>query len=258
VKGNRNHDSSFQERLLDELKITVAQRGAEQEASTETGPHSSGWRPTRRLGIITGAGLAAAAALLVFNSGNNSTPKAFAVEPQGGGGVAITIYSPEDAAGLEEALAEAGVSAQVTWLRPGTTCREPRFTKSIVKSPLGGDFGGIGGAGPGKAMTIGLISSQEWQERRQRYLRGEITDAEYESPANILLDPESFRSDQTLVIAGSRGPYGGDPEGGVEMHMWIAEGPVQPCESIQVPDGGVLGAMNRASESASAPSYGTE
>lgn len=257
MKGNRNHDS-FQERLLKELKTTVAQRGAEQEISTETAAHSPGWRRAQRLVVGTGAGLAAAAALLVFNSGSESTPKAFAVEPQDGGGVAITIYSPEDAAGLEGALAEAGVSAQVTWLPAGTTCREPRFTKSTVKSPLGGEIGGLGAAGPGKAMTIGLISSQEWQERRQKYLRGEITGAEYESPANIMLDPESFYSDQTLVIVGSRGPYGGDPEGGFEMHMGIAEGPVEPCEPMQEPDGGVLGDMNRALESESAPSHGTE
>lgn len=258
MKGNRNQPSSFQERLLEELKTTVSQRGVEQEASTEIAAHSSGWRRAQRLVVGTGVGLAAAAALLVFNSGSDSTPKAFAVEPQDGGGVAITIYSPEDAAGLEGALAEAGVRSEVTWLPSGMTCREPRFTKSTVKSPLGGDVGGLGAAGPGKAMTIGLISSQEWQERRQKFLRGEITGAEYEAPANIMLDPESFRSDQTLVIAGSRGPYGVDPEGGFEMHMGIAEGPVEPCEPIQEPDGGVLGDMNRALDSASAPSYGAE
>ena len=249
MKENRNHDSDFQERLLDELKTVVAQRGAELESSAETAPHSPGWRRAPRLAVGGGAVLAAAAAFLVFNSGNGDTSKAFAVEPQGGGGVTITIYSPEDAAGLEGALAEAGIRSQVTWLSPGTTCREPRFTKSTVKSPLGGDFGGIGAAGPGKAMTIGLITSQEWEARRQEYLRGEITGAEYEPPANIILDPESFRADQTLVIAGSRGPYDGDPEGGFEIHMGIAEGPVEPCEPVEAPDGGFLGGMNRAFES---------
>jgi hypothetical protein len=258
VKQNRDHDSNFQERLLDELKTVVAQRGAEPEVSTQTVPRSPGWRPASQLTIGAGAVLAAAAAFLVFNSGSDNTSKAFAVEPQDAGGVTITIYSPEDAAGLEGALADAGVRSEVTWLPSGTTCREPRFTKSTVKSPLGGDVGGLGAAGPGKAMTIGLISSQEWQERRQKYLRGEITGAEYEAPANIMLDPESFRPDQTLVIAGSRGRYDGDPEGGFEMHMGIAEGPVAACEPVQVSDGGVLGDMNRASESASGPSYQAE
>jgi hypothetical protein len=258
VKENRNHDSNFEERLLDELKTVVARRGAEQEVPTETPAHSPGWGRAPRLAVGGGAVLAAAAALLVFSSGSDNTSRAFAVEPQDGGGVTITIYSPEDAAGLEGALAEAGIRSQVTWLPSGTTCREPRFTQSTVKSPLGGEFGGIGAAGPGKAMTIGLISSREWQERRQKYLHGEITDAEYESPANILLDPESFRSGQTLVIAGSRGPYDGDPEGGFEMHIGIAAGPIEPCEPIQVPDGGVLGAMSRVLESESGPSYEAE
>jgi hypothetical protein len=196
--------------------------------------------------------------VLVLDSGSDNTSKAFAVEPQDGGGVTITIYSPEDAAGLEGALTEAGVRSQVTWLPPGMTCREPRFTNSTVKSPLGGDIGGIRAGGPGKAMTFGLITSQEWHERRQEYRRGEITGAEYEAPANILLDPESFRSDQTLVIAGSRGQYDGDPEGGSEIHMGIAEGPVEPCEPVQAPDGGILGGMNRARDAASGPSSGAE
>lgn len=253
MKENHNQDSNFQERLLTELKAVVAERGAEQEVSTETAAPAPGWRRAPRLAVGAGAVLAAAAAFLVFNSGSDNTSKAFAVEPQDGGGVTITIYNPEGAAGLEGAMAEAGIRSQVTWLPPGTTCREPRYTRSTVKSPLGGEIGGLNAGGPGKAMTIGLISSQEWQERRQKYLRGEITGAEYESPANITLDPESFRSDQTLVIAGSRGPYDGDPEGGFEMHIGIAEGPVEPCEPVQVPEGGVLGSINRNLDSASDP-----
>jgi hypothetical protein len=252
VKENRNHDSNFQERLLDNLKAVVARRGAEQEASTETAPGSAAWRRAPQLIVSACAVLAAAAALLVFNSGSDNASKAFAVEPQDGGGVTITVYSPEDAPGLEGALTEAGIHSQITWLPSGTTCREPRYTNSTVKSSLGGDFGGIRAAGPDKAMTIGLISRQEWNERQQKYLRGEITGAEYEPPANIMLDPESFRSDQTLVIAGSRGPYDGDPEGGFEIHMGIAEGAVEPCEPVQVADG-VLGSMNRALESPASP-----
>jgi hypothetical protein len=248
VKENRN----FEERLLDELKTVVAQRGAEQEISTEGAARSPAWRRAPRLAVGAGAVLTAAAAVLVFNSGSDNTSKAFAVEPQEGGGVTIKVYSPEDAAGLEGALVEAGVPSQVTWLPAGMTCREPRFTKSTVKSPLGGSIGGMGMAGPGKAMTIGLISSQGWHERRQKYLRGEISDAEYEAPANIVLDPASFRPDQTVVISGSRGPYEGDPEGGFEARMGIAEGPVEPCEPVKVPDGGTLGAMDRILEAEAA------
>lgn len=210
-------------------------------------PTPSRRRRASRLALGGSVALTAVAAALIVSAGSDKTPKAFAVEPQDGGGVTIKVYSPEDAAGLEAALASAGIRSQVTWLPTGMTCREPRFTPSNVRSPLGGAFGGVGNlAGPGKAMTIGLVSSQQWHERREEYLRGEITAAEYASPANLLLDPSSFGPDQTLVISGSRGPYGGDSEGGFETRIGIAEGPVEPCAPISQPDGGVLGAMNRA------------
>jgi len=255
VKDDRDHDGNFEERLLEQLKAVVARRGAEQD-STESAAHSPGWRRAPRL-AAGAAAVGAAAAVLVFNSGGDNTSKAFAVEAQDGGGVAIKIYSPEDAAGLEAALAEAGVRSQVDWLPAGMTCREPRFTQSEVKSPAGGSIGGIGVGGPGRAMTIGLMGSEEWHERRQALLRGEISESEFSS-ANITLDPASFRPDQSVVISGSRGPYDGDPEGGFEARMGIAEGPVEPCEPINVPDGGTLGAMNRVLESESAASPGGE
>jgi hypothetical protein len=259
VKESRNHDSNFEERLLDELKAVVARRGAEQAVSAEAAAHSTARRRAPRLAVGAVAVLAAAAGVLVFNSGSDHTSKAFAVEPQEGGGVTIRVYSPEDAAGLERALAEAGIRSQITWLPAGMTCREPYFTPSTVKTPAGGSIGGFGGAGPGKAMTIGLMSSQEWHKLWREHVNGEISDGEYfASTGNITLDPASFRPDQTVVISGSRGPYDGDPEGGFEMRMGTAEGPVQPCEPVSLPDGGTLGAMNRAMEAESTPSFGAE
>jgi hypothetical protein len=259
VKENRSKGSNFEERLLDELKAVVTQRGAEQVASAETAAHSSAWRRAPRLALGAVAVLGAAVAVLVLSSGSSDTSKAFAVEPQEGGGVTIRVYSPEDAAGLERALAETGIRSQITWLPAGMTCREPRFTPSTVKTPAGGSIGGFGVAGPGKAMTIGLMSSQEWHERWREHVTGEISDDEYFAlTGNITLDPASFRPDQTVVISGSRGPYDGDPEGGFEARMGIAEGPVEPCEPVRVPDGGTLGAMNRAVEAEAAPSSGAE
>lgn len=253
MKENRKPGSNFEERLLDELKSVVSQRGTEQEVSAESAAHSPGWRRAPRLALGALAVLAAAAAVLVFNSGGSNTPKAFAVQPQDGGGVTIEVYSPEDAAGLEGALAEAGIRSQVTWLPAGMTCHEPRYTPSNVKSPAGGSIGGLSMGGPGEAMTIGVMNSQQWHEHWREHTSGEISDDEYfESTPNITLDPESFRPDQTVVISGSRDPYNGDPEGGFEAQMGIAEGPVEPCEPINVSDGGLLGGMNRVLESEAA------
>jgi hypothetical protein len=246
VKENRNH---FEQRLLDELKAVVAQRGAEQEVSTESAPRPPGWRRAPRLALGAVAVLAAAAAVLVFNSGGDNTPRAFAVEPQEGGGVTIKVYSPEDAAGLEGALAEAGIRSQITWLPAGMTCREPHFTQSSVKTSSGGTIGDVRIGGPGVAPTIGVMSSQQWQERQREHTQGEISDEEYDdSTPNLNLDPASFQTDQTVVISGSRGPYNGDPEGGFEAQLAIAEGPVEPCEPVTVPEGGLLGGMNRVVE----------
>lgn len=266
MKENRNHGSNFEERLLDELKTVVARRGAEQAAATETAAHSPAWRRVPRLALGATAVLAAGAALLVFNSGSDNTSKAFAVEPQDGGGVTIKIYSAEDAAGLEGALGEAGIRSQVTWLPAGMTCREPRFSPSTVNTSAGGTIGGIVMAGPGEAMTIGVMSAQQWREsvqqwRESREERGpseisreEISEGKYLDPIpNINLEPESFRPDQTVVISGSRGPYDGDPEGGYEAQLAIAAGPVEPCEPVRVPDGASLAEINRVLESESAP-----
>jgi hypothetical protein len=253
VKDNRNEGTHFEQRLLDELKNVVAQRGAEAAASTDAEPRTPAWRRPPRLAVGAGAALAVAAGVLIFNSGGGGTSKAFAVEAQEGGGVTISVYSPEDASGLEGALAEAGIRSQVTWLPAGMTCREPRFKQSYVRSSMGGRIGGLAGGGPAPAMTIGVMSPEQYRDRRREYRSGEISEAVYhESTPNFALDPASFRPDQTVVISGAPGPYYGHPEGGYEFHFAIAEGPVEPCEPVPAPKGGSLEETNRILEAEAA------
>ena len=255
MSRERKPGGDFGQRLRAELKAVVGERAAAQAASEAKLAEAAtpAWRRVPRLALGGGVAVAVAAALLVVNSGGDNTPKAFAVEPQEGGGVTIKIYSPEDAAGLERALGDAGISSQVTWLPVGMTCREPRFTRSTAKTSAGGTIGGIAIGGPGDAMTIGVASAQQWHERWREHTRGEISEDEYEnSTPNFSLDPASFGPNQTVVIFGSRGPYGGDPEGGFESQIWIAEGPVEQCEPVKVPDGGTLRDMNAVLESESA------
>jgi hypothetical protein len=257
VKENRRHGSNFEERLLDELKAVVAQRGAAPDDATESTARPPGRRRAPRLAAVAVTVLAAGAALLVFDSGSDKTSKAFAVESQDGGGVTIKIYSPEDAAGLEGALGEAGIRSQVTWLPAGMACSEPHFTPSSAKTSMGGTIGGMSVAGPAPAMTIGVMSSQEYRERWREYNQGEISEDEYhESTPNISLDPAGFRPDQTVVISGSPGPYDGDPEGGFEAQFAIAEGQVEPCEPVKASDEGPLGGINHVLESESTPGQG--
>jgi hypothetical protein len=183
-----------------------------------------GWRPRApRLALGAAMAVAVIAAVLIFRAGGDPTPAAFAVEPQEGGGVTIEVYSLEDASGLEEALEDAGIRAQVTWLPPGTTCREPRFTPSIAKVPGGGSLGGVTIGGPG-TLTISVGSA-----RRSRS----------KPIANINLDPAAFRPDQSVVLYGFPRPFDGDPEGGFEAHFDVAEGPVEPCKPVKAPAGSI-------------------
>ncbi len=230
----------FEQRLLARLKAVVAERGAAAAATeaAEARVASPSWRrhgPRLALGAATA--LVAVAVALIVSAGGDNPPAAFAVEPQEGGGVTIKVYSLEDASGLEQALEDAGIQAQVTWLPAGKVCREPHYTPSQVHLPGGGTIGGgmtMGGSGGGMTFEIG--STQRWRERFGEHRRGEISDDEY-STANLNLDPEAFRPDQSVVLSGAPAPYGGDPEGGSVAKMGIAEGPVEPCEPVSTPNG---------------------
>lgn len=213
--------------LLPDEATLKARRAALVDAVSPGGDspeRGTGWRRRApRLALGAAAAVAVVVAVLIFRSGGDPTPAAFAVEPQEGGGVTIKVYSLEDASGVEDALEDAGIPAQVTWLPPGMTCDETRFTPSIAKLPGGGSLGGAVMAGPG-TLTIAVAQSQR---------------ARREPVANINLDPAAFRADQSVVLFGSPKPFGGDPEGGFEAHFQVAEGPVEPCRPVSAPAGSI-------------------
>ncbi|RYC12902.1 hypothetical protein [Nocardioides zhouii] len=104
----------FETRLLSELRQEVV-------ASTASAP-----RRTRR-SLAVAAGVAATAlvgALLV--PGLGSTP-AYSVQEGNAGEIEVEIHRPEDAAGLERALAEHGITANVTYLPGRSTCADGRY-----------------------------------------------------------------------------------------------------------------------------------
>ncbi len=113
--------------------------------------------------------------MLIVSAGGDNPSKAFAVEPQKGGGVKIKIYSLEDASGLEQALEEAGIRSQVTWLPAGKVCREPHYKPAIVHLPGGGSFSGMSMSGRG-GITIGISSTKASRESFGKHMRGEISD----------------------------------------------------------------------------------
>jgi hypothetical protein len=231
VTQEQKSPPDFEQRLLVRLKAVVAERGAA-AADAKTAKAQATGPPWRRRGprLALGATLALAAGVvaLILSAGGDNTSKAFAVEPQEGGGVRIKIYSLEDASGLEQALDEAGIQSQVTWLPAGKVCREPHYKPSIVHLPGGGSFGGMSMGGPG-GITIGIGSTKASRESFGKYRRGEISADEL---ANINLDPKAFNPDQSVVLSGTPVPYRGDPEGGSITKMGVAEGPVEPCKLV--------------------------
>ncbi len=263
MSQERKPRPDFEQKLLARLRAVVAERGVESPvgeiAQTQTATPS--WRrrgPRLVLGAATA--LVAVAIALIVSAGGNNPPDAFAVEAQEGGGVTIEIYRLSDARGLEEALEEAGIPSQVTWLPAGMICREPHYTPSTVHLPGGGTLGGMVMGGPGEGMTFGIGSTEKWRGRFGELQRGEITDDEFRSlTPNLNLDPEAFRPDQSVVLSGAPAPYDGDPEGGSVAKMGIAEGSVEPCEPVPAPPngGGPFGLPNRAGGGADyAPSDG--
>jgi hypothetical protein len=235
VNQEQKPKPDFEHRLLARLKAVVAERGAAAVAveAAEAQAAAPSWRRRApRLALGAGIALAAVAVALIVSAGGDNTSKAFAVEPQVGGGVRIKIYSLEDASGLEEALEDAGIQAQVTWLPAGKVCREPHYKPTIVHLPGGGSFGGMSMGGPGE-ITIGIGSTKAWRESFGKRMRDEISDDEMRnSMANVNLDPEAFHPDQSVVLSGTPVPYDGDPEGGSITKMGVAEGPVEPCKQV--------------------------
>ena len=83
--------------LLPDDTTLKARRSALVDAVSPGGPGpqpATAWRRRGpRLALGGGVALAAVAAVLAINAGGDNTSKAFAVEPQEGGGVTIKIYS---------------------------------------------------------------------------------------------------------------------------------------------------------------------
>jgi hypothetical protein len=216
--------TDFEERLLTRLQGAVAEHGAaaaEAEAAWVQSPR----RRAPRLALGGAVAAAAVTAGLIVSAGGDNAPAAYAVESQADGGVNIEIFELSDAGGLEGALDEAGIPAQVNYLPAGMVCREPHFTPSkTITSPEGtGRFSrsfGMGGPNP-ITITIG----DGFEEPHQ----GELTERER---SNIHFDPGEFGPDETLILSGFPAPYHGDPTGGSVVQVQIAEGDVGACEPV--------------------------
>lgn len=107
----------FESRLLAELRREVV-------AVDTLAP-----RRTRRRGLAVAAGVAATAVVgVLLVPGLGATP-VYSVQEGNSGEIEVEINRPEDAAGLERALEEHGIAADITYLPDLQTCAEGRFTE---------------------------------------------------------------------------------------------------------------------------------
>jgi hypothetical protein len=225
---NQGQNVNFEERLLAELRAVVEERAAmpafqapatpaSEEARTRWsgGPAVTlggpgGGRLAPRL-VVGGAAVAAvAAAVLAVSSGTGDTSSAFAVEPRGNGEVRVEISSLSDAQGLEKALEEAGIKADVNYLPAGMVCREPRFTPS--------------GGAPERTKSSNSVRQTD---------SGVVF-----TITRSGIDP----GDTLLVTATPPGPEGTGDTVGVQ----IAEGAVSACDSVPATEALPPGAVTQS------------
>lgn len=205
--NGQSPETGFARRLRAELRSVVAERGAEQAARTAESelPAKPAWRRHGpRVGLAGAAVVGVVAVVLIIGAGGGDTPAAFAVEAQPEGKISVEVRSLEDPAGLETALEEAGVSASVSYLESGMSCKEPRFQAASAVDGRGLI------AGPG-ARISGPMGG--------------------EGPLSFTIDRTEVEPGQTLVI--TAWPRPGVLMGGAEVK--VAEGTVAPCEPVPAP-----------------------
>lgn len=107
----------FEARLLADLRREVADHTS-----------MAGRTPRRTRRPLAAAAAVAATAIVgvVLVPGLGTSP-AYSVQEGNAGEIEVEIHRPEDAAGLERALAEHGITADVTYLPGRSTCADGRY-----------------------------------------------------------------------------------------------------------------------------------
>jgi hypothetical protein len=257
------NDHTHLDRLDDALyKAVVADLDAAATAA-EADAATLFWRRRGpRLALGGAVAVAAVTAALIVSAGDN-TPAAYAVETQPGGGVKIRIYDLSEPEGVEQALEEAGVASQVTYLEPGMVCREPHYQPSMAmlhtlgSGPQPQPWAGFDYESSEGPLTIAIGDFQQRreidEEIREAVRQGNASGADWPS---FVIDPTGFRPDQTLIMTSSPTlagyqkpvpPTSADPArfktspGQAQIdtvgQVRVAEGAVGPCEPVPAGDG---------------------
>jgi hypothetical protein len=117
----------FETALLGELREHVASHPTHETVTPPVAHHRHRGRWAAGLAVAA----AAATAFVVASPGGPATSPAYAVEQTGDGDVVVTIHRLEDSTGLEQALAEHGIDAEVSF------DPDDHIAEHLVQSPDG-------------------------------------------------------------------------------------------------------------------------
>ena len=187
----------FETRLLQSLRAEVAQRR----------------RPRSRRGFLVAAGAAAATITFVVAPALMPTP-AFSLSEGNAGEIKVTITRPEDASGLERALVEHGINADVTYLQDLQSCSPGRYQESERATP--GLMTSISDRGIAVTIPAGTVHDDEAFVLTWSVLP--LTEDE-------IAERNSDRAYGTTVVSGFWS----------NVDFAVASGPVDACEPVPAP-----------------------
>lgn len=189
---------SFETRLLDEL-----------DAFREQVVGASGRRRTTRRRIVAGAGVAAAAVAGVLVIPGLGPTAAYSVSEGNSGQITVEVRRLEDASGLEEALAEHGVVADIRYLPYGQACAAGRYV--AVERRLTGMGAALGSSILRIVLPPGAVRDGEtfvmWVSGREM-TADEMAELEVEEGTTVT---QGFHS---------------------RVDFDVAAGPVKPCDVV--------------------------
>ncbi|MEV5559466.1 hypothetical protein AB0L44_37910 [Nonomuraea wenchangensis] len=176
-----------------------------------------GMHPRRRVvtvpRLLVAAGVAAGLVVTPLISGAGTSAYAVAKSPDGT--VTVTVNELRDPSGLEAKLAEAGVTADVTFLGPDTRCAAPRFV-SVDRA-----YDGAPAADASELRSV-VEGSRSFQATQVTSIR------------TIQISPQYIKPGETLVVEFRDNRRPNVPW---RLGAWLAQAgtPVKPCTPVEDP-----------------------
>lgn len=134
-----NRPRGFEDRLLSELKTYVSER-TNMNTTEESAEKTPRFRRVHKFSLAGAVGAIALGIGAVVALPALTASTAYAVEPKDDGKVHVEVRNPEDAAGLEDALADYDIKSKVDFPPKGKMCNPDRFTPVDPKPDENGEI----------------------------------------------------------------------------------------------------------------------